>query len=277
MSDSTFQQGLKRCHEPASTEEIPLIVSLTTLPSRIDLLRPTLYSLLEQTQPPDSIFLCLPDYSVREKVGYQCPRWLLDFDRRLELVFCGRDDGPGTKLLGAVGRISTPACLVIVDDDLKYREQFLSLLYREQTTNRHSSFTYYTYPCGPFVVGQGADGFSFYTPNLKGIEEFASRVLVHRHLRLVDDLWISAFLQRQGVEVRSIAHLIPGGGRIYEFTHKVNQLQDLEDDFARQVTMLAGARFLLESGLMGPSARAISLFKKALRPLRDGLLKKRKR
>ena len=44
-----------------------VIASLSTVPDRINNLRPTIRSLLKQTRPPDEIVLAIPEFSVRER------------------------------------------------------------------------------------------------------------------------------------------------------------------------------------------------------------------
>lgn len=252
--------------------DLPLHVGLTTLPSRICHLQATLDSLMAQTKMPSKILLCLPRWSKREQCRYDRPHWLSDYAPTLEVVDCEDDWGPGTKLLGCLDHFTQPTCLVIADDDMRYRPFFLEGLYGRQVEDTGSSFSYYTFPCGPFNVGQGADGFSFYSPNLEGIRLFANAILKHPQLRVVDDLWISAFLKRQGVVVQSVKHLIPDQGTVYEVAHSVNQLRNLEGDLGREAAMTGGTQYILENGLLGRRIQAISLLKKALRSTKYALL-----
>ena len=57
----------------ASSERSDVIVGLTTIPSRLPFLAPTLKSLLLQTVPPAKILLHLPMHSRREEVEYSVP------------------------------------------------------------------------------------------------------------------------------------------------------------------------------------------------------------
>jgi hypothetical protein len=106
---------------PHSTERI--IVSLSTLPDRIANLRPTLTCLLEQTRPPDEIVLAIPHFSLRQQRGYTVPAWLSDFPR-VRLLRVEKDWGPATKFIPAIqaelaaGRPDTR--IVVVDDDRDY-------------------------------------------------------------------------------------------------------------------------------------------------------------
>jgi hypothetical protein len=250
---------------PSPDEALPLAVGITTLPSRIDRLRPTLDSLTAQTRRPDEIFLSLPRRSFREGRAYDRPAWLGEYEPLLEVVDCIEDWGPSTKLLGCLDRLAVPTCLVVADDDMRYRPDFLEGLYRHQCADPRSSFSYWTYRYGPFTIGQGADGFSFHSPNLAGIRAFAERALRCQALRLIDDIWISALLMRHGIAIKSLNHLVEGARTIYEPAHTVNQLSAVEGKLGRGAVMIAGARHLQESGLMGRRAQAMALLKKAYR------------
>lgn len=255
----------------STDSEMPLFVGITTLPSRIGYLRPTLDSLKAQTRPPDKILLCLPRWSHRENCAYVKPDWLADYAPMLEVIECKEDWGPGTKLLGCLDRLTRPTCLVIADDDMRYRPFFMEGLYSNQLQDTRSSFSYWTFRYGPIVIGQGADGFSFYSPNLDGIRRFADKALRSPELRLVDDLWISAFLMRRGLKVRSLRHLIPDSGTVYEPVHALNQLSDIDGEFGRGAVTAAGTRYLLETGLVGRRAQAKALLKRALRSARRAM------
>lgn len=248
-------------------DSLPLIVSLTTLPSRVEAARPTIESLLNQSQQPDRILLCLPRWSRREGCAYRRPTWVGEFQPWLEVVDTADDYGPGTKLLGSLDRLKRPSCLVVADDDMRYRPFFLDTIYRHQVGDRQSSFSFWTYPCGPLQVGQGADGFSFYSPNLERINAFAARAMQNSSLRLVDDLWISAYLAKQGVAVKSLQHHIPDQGTVYETSHDLNQLRNLQGLEAREESMRMGMNYILESGLMGRRLQLLALMKKSVRSL----------
>jgi hypothetical protein len=250
---------------------LPLLVSMTTLPSRIHHIRPTLDSLFAQTCMPDKVLLCLPKWSRRENAAYDRPEWLASYPM-LEVVECADDDGPGTKLLGALDHLLSPVCLIVVDDDMRYRPDFLEHLYQHQVGEPGTSFSYYTYRKGPVTIGQGADGLSFYGPNLAGIRSFAKKAIMSPQLRVQDDLWICAFLWHHGFQVKSLAHLLPDGEAVYEISHSVNQLRNLTGDLARRVVLTDGLNYMFEQGLLGRPAQIMALMKRALRGPRDALL-----
>ena len=100
-----------------------VIASLTTLPDRIANLESTLRCLVEQTRPPDEIVVAIPDFSLRQQKPYVIP----DFLSRIPTVSvlrCGKDWGPATKFIPviqrelAAGRGHT--LVMVVDDDRVY-------------------------------------------------------------------------------------------------------------------------------------------------------------
>ncbi|HEY4258136.1 MAG TPA: glycosyltransferase [Candidatus Udaeobacter sp.] len=100
-----------------------LIASLSTVPARINNLRPTIRSLLKQTRPPDEIVLSIPEFSIREQRPYVVPEYVLRLPP-LRILHCGKDWGPATKFIPivreelAAGRGDT--LIMVVDDDRIY-------------------------------------------------------------------------------------------------------------------------------------------------------------
>ena len=100
-----------------------VIVSLSTVPDRINNLTPTIRSLLKQTRPPDEIVLAVPEFSVRERRHYVVPKYISRLPR--VRILRTRDDwGPATKFIAAIqdelaaGRQNT--LIMVVDDDRVY-------------------------------------------------------------------------------------------------------------------------------------------------------------
>jgi hypothetical protein len=94
-----------------------LVVSLATIPSRIDHLRPVIDSLGAQTRRPDRVYVCICEYNRYEGRGYEVPSWLRD-DPLVQIVVAPEDHGPANKLLGVLPleRAATTR-IVVVDDD----------------------------------------------------------------------------------------------------------------------------------------------------------------
>lgn len=154
-----------------------VVVGITSLPSRIGLIRPTIESLLMGARKPDRIIVALPLRSQREQCGYDVPSWLADLG--VLVTRPDTDAGPGTKLLGTLPVVPADSILILADDDVRYRNDFVEKLACAQGSQYGASFSFYTYSLHGLPVGQGCDGFSFWTPNLAGIQEFAERYSEH--------------------------------------------------------------------------------------------------
>src|SRR5438046_8175406 len=114
-----------------------VIASLSTVPDRINNLRPTIQSLLKQTRPPDEIVLAIPKFSVRERRPYVVPKYISRLPR-VRILRTREDWGPATKFIAAIqdelaaGRQNT--LIMVVDDDRVYPRDALEtyLHYSEQ-------------------------------------------------------------------------------------------------------------------------------------------------
>jgi hypothetical protein len=104
-----------------------VVVSLTTIPSRLTRLRPALNSLLTQDYPPSAIYLAVPRQSERERKPYQMPGWLAEHPA-VTVIDCERDWGPASKLLPTLlAERERPDTLVIaVDDDNVYPREMVA-------------------------------------------------------------------------------------------------------------------------------------------------------
>ena len=111
-------------------KERRVIASLTTLPDRIANLEPTIRSLLDQTRPPDEIVIAIPQASVRQKTEYVVPDYLKAIPQ-VRILRCDKDWGPATKFIPiieeelAAGRGQT--LIMVVDDDRVYPRDALEI------------------------------------------------------------------------------------------------------------------------------------------------------
>ena len=210
-------------------------------------MRPTLESLLAGEMRPDRILIPLPPSSIREQCAYTVPDFLKDSDfcgEVIKVIPADRDWGPGTKSLGALSALPAEGYLVVADDDVRYHKHFLKGLIDAQQADHSASFSYYTYRVRGLTVGQGCDGFSFWLPNLQGLQAFAERHVVDSNLLFHDDLWVSFFLTSRDVQIRRAA-APEGGGLIYAIEHHVNPLNRLSGDLSRRAINLSSMRRLL--------------------------------
>jgi hypothetical protein len=117
-----------------------VIASFSTVPDRINNLKPTILSLLKQTRPPEEIVLAIPEFSIREQRPYVVPKYISQLPR-VRVLHCPEDWVPATKFIGAIqdelaaGRENT--LIMVVDDDRLYPRDALEiyLYYSEQLPN----------------------------------------------------------------------------------------------------------------------------------------------
>ena len=101
----------------------PLIVTLTTVPQRMQAINHTLHKIYDQTLAPDEVILAVPFRSRRFGERYAVPPKLQEFidSGRLTLLQGEVDLGPATKLLPTLlelrRRRATGATIVVIDDD----------------------------------------------------------------------------------------------------------------------------------------------------------------
>jgi hypothetical protein len=112
--DRAARENRRRCD---------IIVTMTTLPSRIPRIELTIKSLLRQTVSPAAIRLNVPRISRREGVAYAVPDALREL-RSLRIVECD-DFGPATKLVPTLLGAEPNQRLLVVDDDRVYQPTFV--------------------------------------------------------------------------------------------------------------------------------------------------------
>ena len=198
-----------------------VIASLSTVPDRINNLRPTIRSLLKQTRPPDEIVLAIPEFSVREQRPYIVPKYISCLPR-VRVLRCRKDWGPATKFIAAIqdelaaGRENT--LIMVVDDDRLYPRDALEtyLYYSEQLPNAAICFRGAPMPSSldwddakmiyakdlreprPVAVITGCGSYlvrpRFFDRSLWDYSEAPSVAFY------IDDIWISGWLSRRGVK-----------------------------------------------------------------------------
>lgn len=113
-----------------------VVFSLTTIPARIDHVKPVLEAILmHQSRPPDAVYLSVGPAGV-------LPAWLASLEastgssKILRVLQHDRDPGPGLKLLGAVHEelmAGRPETLIVYgDDDIVYGKDIIRLHAEEQ-------------------------------------------------------------------------------------------------------------------------------------------------
>lgn len=117
-------QNIKRLDfKPAKNK---VIVSLTTVPSRIRWLKPTIISLLRQK--PDVIEINLARTPLKKDIAWKIPAWLTDLNA-VRIFWLENDYGPASKFIPTIERHAKDDCqIIVVDDDMIYPQDLLSRL-----------------------------------------------------------------------------------------------------------------------------------------------------
>jgi hypothetical protein len=198
-----------------------VIVSLSTVPDRINNLTPTIRSLLKQTRPPDEIVLAIPEFSLRERRHYVVPKYISRLPR-VRILRCREDWGPATKFIAviqdelAAGRPDT--LIMVVDDDRVYPRDALEtyLHYSEQLPDAALCFRGAAMPSTldwddakmiraselreprPVAVITGCGSYLI-QPRFfdKSLWDYSVAPQIAFH---IDDIWISGWLSRRGVK-----------------------------------------------------------------------------
>jgi len=223
--DHARARKLLRGEAPRPGPAIPrperLVVTLTTVPERMDRLTPVLHSLLDQTVHADRIVLARPDVSRRSGQPYpQLHPAVPGVD-----VIAATDEGPATKLLPAL--LAEPnAAILVVDDDVIYPRDFIA-----QMLDWHRRLPQAAIGWRGWRIVPGVHPKSFphiFATALKEPEPVdillgtwgylvppgALDAAVHDFtgyppgVRFVDDVWFSGHLARRGV----LRLVIPGRG-----------------------------------------------------------------
>jgi hypothetical protein len=103
----------------AREDALNVVVSMTTIPSRIGKIRDMVKSIREQTRKPDMFILWLPERCKKEDCGYTVPEWI---NGSMPVVMPAMKDwGPATKLIPLLSMSWSPDILLVtVDDDVAY-------------------------------------------------------------------------------------------------------------------------------------------------------------
>lgn len=96
-----------------------IIVSFSTIPSRITEIVPTVKSLLSQNMSPKRIRVNVPQFSMREQVEYTIPDEISNL-KCFEVVRVDKDWGPSTKFIPAIQDSEPDQKILVVDDDNMY-------------------------------------------------------------------------------------------------------------------------------------------------------------
>lgn len=128
-----------------NTSKSDIVVSLTTIPSRIGMIDTVLKGLMDQSRPPGRIYLNIPEWSKREDCAYVVPA-------HLEALSClvvrrCEDWGPATKVIPTMLNEAPDQLIVVADDDRIYPRNTLAAFEKEAAEHPDLALT-----CAGWVV-----------------------------------------------------------------------------------------------------------------------------
>ena len=121
--------------EKVNGDRYRVVVALSTIPSRLRLLQPTLESLIEhQLKKPDKVYLTLPKkqgFGKRKNLKYKIPSFVRNYVKQRKIMILNPefDYGPISKVLYALEMESYDTRIIYVDDDVTYDRFLVSNLY----------------------------------------------------------------------------------------------------------------------------------------------------
>ena len=99
-----------------------MIVSLTTVPERIQHIKLCIESIKLQTKPATKILLWIP-YTYKGNQEYNIPQFLYEEDL-VEIIRC-EDCGPATKFVHTIKRLELDEEFIVIDDDQIYSQYLI--------------------------------------------------------------------------------------------------------------------------------------------------------
>ena len=173
-----------------------IYLSLTTRPERLisEHFKKVYNSLLNQTIPFTKLVINL---SIKE-FTYDIPKYLYT-----ENVILNETDicGPCTKLIGSIDIIPENSLVIVLDDDIVMRNNFIKSLYDSYLINKNKVSSHITSPSknNKYTEVAGFSGFIFNINILRNIKQYY--YVMPPCCIKIDDTWISWCINKMGISV----------------------------------------------------------------------------
>lgn len=149
-----------------------IIISLTTISSRINILQFVIESLLTQTMKADYLYINISKNPYLLDEGFNfIPFWLTELEKNKKIIINWVDNiGPYRKLIPLIKQFEPEDIIIICDDDVLYSENWLRDLYNESHNNPNTivcycarkikktffNYVHCSYIYWPFFYGKGS-------------------------------------------------------------------------------------------------------------------------
>lgn len=225
------------------------IISLTTIPSRVNYIENTIKSLFEQTLKPTKIILNIPkkynfrfDSSIDENIVKEISK---KYDNLLLINYIDKDYGPGTKLLGLLKsnlikeyiNNTNNTYIILVDDDILYKPYMIEYFHKYNKTyfdNNLDVASFCAYNYKNITIGQGADGFFINVNKLNDFDNYYNIIKDCDYVNYHDDYYISYYFYIKQIPINFIKP--PFNSLIYINTNisQVDGLAYIKDKYSRK-------------------------------------------
>lgn len=181
---SSSEEYVKNYNKLERGDKGRVVISFTTLPNRINKIKPMLNSLLDQTVKVDQIALNVP-YN-HKGVKYNIPDEYKDI---VNIFRVGKDYGPGTKIIPTLlreGECDTK--IIYLDDNLVYGEDFIETLLNE--SKKYPNMAIYT------RENMKSSGGVLIQP------EFFNKDVINHEMNYFDDEWLRQNLKVEKQKIK---------------------------------------------------------------------------
>lgn len=231
-------------------QHIPVVASLTTIPSRINYCRAAIDSLLPQVE---HLYLSVCKKYRRFETGWQSPEFFEEEPYKSKVtVVLSEDYGPATKYLGAATVIPQHTWTFICDDDQIYHPRLLDRM-RLSLQSYGVYQNHYEHIKSKTSGGlvHGYVGLLMNSVDLMGLKCFSLPEVA----RFVDDQWVSIFCFKQGIPV--LSSRVEEYADIFEVLHGWHErigpdsLAELNNraEMVRAIAEHFGVTFLTDGGI----------------------------
>lgn len=215
-----------------------IIISLSTIPPRINYIEPVLDSLINQDLEPDLIYINVPVKYDRFDEEIVKPNFLLKdkFKDKVKLFYTDKDYGPATKFIGSLinNNIDKDDYVIITDDDVIKSNNWSKLLFDKFIDLKQTHICSFVEMNLGNKITWGYLGYIFKKRmlGLQDINNFYNKI--KNSCFLVDDHWLTGYCLHNSIPVYNIPI-----NRQYEINKSLNigsSLVNLEGENHRRIT-----------------------------------------
>ena len=174
-----------------------LYLTLTTRPERLvsEHFRKVYHSLKNSMHNFDFLIINL---SINDFVYDSVPKYL--YDDKQVIINRTKVSGPCTKLIGSLDIIPNYSVVIVLDDDIVMRTNFISSLYRSYLKNPSKISSHFTKKQQKFTDVMGFGGFIFQmSDNIKQLKKYY--LTMPDCAKYIDDTWFGWCFYKLGIDV----------------------------------------------------------------------------